>query len=417
MAIDQIEHSVEEEAGEQTKEEGYSGERPSSSSFVHWLRILAWRRRIVFSVAAACAMLAIVAAILLPDQYTARVVLLPPQQPQSSLGGAAMLAQLSMGAAGSAALGMKNPGDQQVALLRSGPLEDAIIERFHLKSVYGKRLASATRKKWEKSTSADNGLKDGLIRLSVTDRDAHRAADLANAWVEEYRRFTANLAVGEASQRRLFFQQQVEAAHEELVDAENELDKVQERTGVIDIEGQDRMMIASAATLRGQLAAKQIQIRGMREFAAVGNPDLQRAEQESSELEAQLGQMDAAKDRRQGDLVVPKGKLTRAGLDYLRALREVKYRETIQEILTRQYEAARVDEARQGALIQIVEPAAVPDHSDTGRKLLIVVVGILFGGPVGLLAGLAAELLSILRNSRRRAGSWLGAVEEVLSIW
>jgi len=416
VTIDQLVPSVEEDTGARVREEEFPRGR-SSASFLVWLRIVARRRRLVFSVAAVVAALGVVTAILLPDQYTAKVVLLPPQQQQPGLGGAAMLAQLSMGAAGSAALGLKNPNDQQVALLKSRPVEDAIIQRFNLKSVYHKKRDSAARRKWEKVSSADAGLKDGLIRLAVTDRDPRRAADMANAWVEEYRRFTANLAVMEASQRRLFFQQQVEAAHEDLVRAEDELGRVQQRTGVIDIEGQDRMMIASAAELRGQLAAKQIQIRGMREFAAPGNPDLQRAEQESNELQAKLAEMDAANDHRQGDLIVPKGKVTQTGLDYLRAMREVKYRETLQDLLLRQYEGARVEEARQGALIQIVEAAAVPDHPDMGRKLLIPIAALLLALPLGLLAALAAELLNILRNSRRRAGSWMDALEEVLGTW
>ena len=121
-------------------------------------------------------------------------------------------------------------------------------------------------------------------------------------------------------------------------------------------------MIASAAVLRGQLAAKQVEIRAMREFAADQNPDLQRAEQELAGIEGQLSAMDAASDRRTGDLIAVKGTVTQASLDFARSLREVKYRETIQDLLTRQYEGARVDEARQGPLVQIVDPAVVPDR-------------------------------------------------------
>ena len=180
---------------------------------------------------------------------------------------------------------------------------------------------------------------------------------MANAWVEEYRRFSATLAITEASQRRLFYERQLSAARDDLANAEEQMKQTEQRTGVIDIEGQDRSMIASAAVLRGQLAAKQIEIRAMREFAADGNPDLQRAEQEAVGIEGQLAAMDAANDRKTGDLIAPKGTVTQAALDYERALREVKYRETIQELLMRQYEGARVDEARQGALVQVVEPA------------------------------------------------------------
>jgi capsule polysaccharide export protein KpsE/RkpR len=355
---------------------------------------------------------ACVVALLLPNHYTATVVLLPPQQ--GGPAGAAMMAQLSnLGAMASAAgnLGIKNPNDQQVALLKSRTVEDAMVARFHLQAVYHRKYLSTTRKRWERATKIDNGLKDGLMRLSVTDWDPRRAADLANGWVEEYRRLTATLAITEASQRRLFFERELSAAHEDLVRAEENMKQTEQRTGVIEIEGQSRAMIASAAMLRGQLAAKQVEIRAMREFAANQNPDLVRAQQEAAGMEGQLAAMDAASDRSTGDLITPKGTVTQAGLDYTRALREVKYRETIQDLLTRQYEGARVDEARQGVQVQIVDPAVVPDRPSSHYRLWILLGAILAALPLALLAARAAEALAIALSMRRRCGSWSGMLE------
>jgi uncharacterized protein involved in exopolysaccharide biosynthesis len=331
-----------------------------------------------------------------------------------------MMAQLgSIGAAASAAggLGIKNPNDQQIALLKSRIVEDAMMERFHLQALYHKKYLSSTRKRWEKVTKADNGLKDGLIRLSVTDRDPHRAAEMANAWVEEYQRFSATLAITEASQRRLFYERQLSTARENLAHAEEEMKLTEQRTGVIDIEGQDRSMIASAAVLRGQLAAKQIEIKAMREFAAQGNPDLQRAQQEAGGMEAQLAQMDAASDHKTGDLIVPKGTVTQAALDYERSMREVKYRETIQDLLTRQYEGARVDEAREGALIQVVEPAVAPDQPDPRYRLWIIALALLCSLPLALLVAAAAEIIAVLSRSHERTGSWNATLDEAIATW
>jgi uncharacterized protein involved in exopolysaccharide biosynthesis len=170
-------------------------------------------------------------------------------------------------------------------------------------------------------------------------------------------------------------------------------------------------MIASAAVLRGQLAAKQVEIRAMREFAADQNPDLVRAQQELAGMEGQLAAMDAASDRSTGDLIAPKGTVTQAGLDYTRALREVKYRETIQDLLTRQYEGARVDEARQGAQVQIVDPAVVPDRPSSHFGLWILFGAILGALPLALLAARAAEALSIALSKRRNCGSWAAMFE------
>jgi uncharacterized protein involved in exopolysaccharide biosynthesis len=291
-------------------------------------------------------------------------------------------------------------------------VENAIVTRFQLQALYHVRYLSTTRKRWEQVTGIDSGLKDGLIRLSVTDRDPRRAAELANGWVEEYRRFAATLAVTEASQRRLFFERQLSGAREALARAEEEMKQTEQRTGVIELDGQAHAMIASAAMLRAQVAAKQVEIQAMRQFAADQNPDLERAGKELSSLEGQLASMDVDNDRRGGDLVAPRGRLGESGLEYARAQREVKYREMVQDLLTRQYEAARVDEARQGSQIQIVDPAAVPDRPNSHYRIWIVLAALLFSLPAGLLTALTSEVVAVLRSFRRRSGSWAAALEQ-----
>ncbi len=388
----------------------------SSGSLLVLLRLTVKWKRLVRATVFAVVILTTSIALLLPNRYTSTVVILPPQQSGST--SAAMLAQLgSLGSMASAAsgLGIKNSADQQVAFLKSETVENAIVARFHLQDLYHLEYLSLTRKRLEKFSSVEVGLKDGLIRLSVTDRDPRRAADIANGWVEEYQRFTATLAITEASQRRLFFERELKTAREDLVHAEEEMQQTEQRTGVIDISGQSRSMIASAAALRGQLAAKQIEIRAMREFATDQNPELMRAQQEMKGIEAQLSAMDATNNNRTGDLSAPRGAITQAGLDYTRTLREVKYRETILELMARQYELARVDEARQGALVQVVDPGRIPDRHSSPHRSLIFLGALLAAWPLSLLVALAAEIVAIIRSRRRRTGSWANALEEVLN--
>jgi uncharacterized protein involved in exopolysaccharide biosynthesis len=385
----------------------YSGALP-----LVW-RVALKRKRLIGMAALVILALALAAALVLPSRYTATIAFLPPQQGSST--GAAMIAQLnSMGAMASMAggLGIKNPNDLQAALIKSRTVEDAMAAHFNLQALYHCRYLSSTRKKWEQRTSVDNGLKDGLIRLSVTDSDPRRAAELANGWLEEYRRFSATLAVTEASQRRLFFERQLTDARAALAHAEDAMKQTEQRTGVIELDGQAHAMIASAAMLRAQVAAKQVEVQSMRQFAADGNPDLERALRELSSLQAQLSAMDVDNDSRGGDLVAPKGTLGEAGLEYARALREVKYREMVQDLLTRQYEAARVDEARQGSMVQIVDPAVVPDRPDFLYRIWIIFAALLLSLPAALLIAFAAEVVDLLRSYRRRSGSWAIALEE-----
>jgi capsule polysaccharide export protein KpsE/RkpR len=312
---------------------------------------------------------------------------------------------------GGGALGVKNPNDMQVALLKSRTTEYAMVERFQLQAEYHKRYISSARARWEKMTSIDSGLKDGLIRLSVTDRDPRRAAELANGWVEEYRRVTANLALTEAGQRRMFFEREVNGERDELERAEDNLKDTENRTGVLELDGQARALIASAAQLRAQIAAKQVEIRAMREFATSENPDMARAEQELSGMEGQLAAMDVDSDHSTGDLIAPKGKVTQTGLEYARALREEKFHEAMYELLTRQYEVARVDEARQGSIVQVVDPAIPPDRPGSHYRLWIFLAVLILALPVALITAWIVELVSIALGLRRRLGCWTAVLE------
>ncbi len=290
----------------------------STGSLPPLIRVAIKRKKLVGIATLATVTLASAVALLLPSRYTATTVILPPQQGGSA--GAAMMTQLSslsaMAGVGASALGIKNPNDLQVSLLKSRTVEDAMAARFHLQALYHARRLSSARKRWERRTFIDDGLKDGLIRLSVTDRNPQRAAELANGWVEEYQRFSATLAVGEAARRRLFFERQVAGAREDLARAEEEMKQTEQRTGVMELDGQAHAMIASAAMLRAQVAAKQVEIQAMRQFAADGNPDLARARQELSGLEAQLSAMDVAHDRGSGDLVAPSTNTTRTSTPF-----------------------------------------------------------------------------------------------------
>jgi tyrosine-protein kinase Etk/Wzc len=371
------------------------------------------RRKLVIVETATLILFASVVAILLPSLYTATVAIMPPQSSSSS---AAMLAQLgnlgALASMGGGGLGVKNPNDMQVALLKSRTTEYAMVERFQLQAEYHKRYVSSARAHWEKMTSIDSGLKDGLIRLSVTDRDPQRAAELANGWVEEYRRVTAKLALTEAAQRRMFFEREVNGERDELEHAEDNLKDTEDRTGVVELDGQARALIASAALLRAQIAAKQVEIRAMREFATSDNPDMARAEQELSGMEGQLAAMDVDTDHSTGDLIAPKGMMTQTGLEFARALREEKFHEAMYELLTRQYEVARVDEARQGSIVQVVDPAIPPDRPGSHYRLWIFLAGLVFALPVALITAWIVELVSIALGLRRRLGCWTAVLEQ-----
>ena len=240
---------------------GHSGE----ISLLQLLIILAEKRGLILGVTAAFAIVSVAAAFLLPKWYTASARILPPQQNQSLA--SSFLSQL--GGAGSLAavagkdLGLKNPNDLYVSMLKSRTVADALVQRFQLQAVYGKDILSDVRKKLEKCSDITD-TRDGLIRISVQDRDPKRAAAMANDYVDQLRRMTAGLALTEAAQRRLFFDFQLQKAKESLALAEQNLSETQQRTGLIQLDSQAKAIIESVASVRGQIAAKELALRSMR---------------------------------------------------------------------------------------------------------------------------------------------------------
>lgn len=272
-----------------------------------------------------------------------------------------------------------------------------MVKRFGLMAEYRAHYESDARKALEKNVQIDGSTKDGLIHISAKDRDPRRAAELANGYVEQFRLLSEHLAISEASQRRLFFEQQLEHAKDQLGNAEEALKATEQKTGLIQLDSQARALIESAASLRAQIAAKEVQIQGIRSYATGENAQIIQAEQELDALRTQLAKLGGSKAP-DDSLIPPKGQVPQAGLEYIRKLRDVKYYETIFDILARQYELARLDEAREGALIQVVDPAIPPDRRSSPRRTLIV-VGALFAGLfVGTIWALLEAALVRLRS-------------------
>jgi uncharacterized protein involved in exopolysaccharide biosynthesis len=373
-------------------------------SLLDLLILLAERKKIVLSFAGCFAVGSIVISLLLPKTYTATVTLVPPQQ-STSAGALALASQLGslggMAALTGGALGIKNPNDMYVAMLKSRTVEDGMIQRFGLMQEYHERYLSNARKALESRTKIEGNGKDGLIHISIEDRDPNRAAELANGYVDQFRNLSEHLAITEASQRRLFFGQQLEAAKDNLAKAEESMKQTEQKTGMIQFNGQAGALIQSAVALRAQITAKEVEIQSLRTFATDQNSRLVQAQKELESLQAQLAKLGGNASSADSGMLIPKGQVPQAGLEYLRKERDVKYYETIFGLLARQYEAAKVDEAKQGALIQVLDPAVPPDHRSSPRRTIIVIVATVAGFFLGIFVALVQAVFQNAKNDPR----------------
>jgi tyrosine-protein kinase Etk/Wzc len=368
---------------------GHESENPVDDDEISLLDlgiVLAKHKQLIVGLPTLVAVLAIVYALFLPNVYTGTTKILPPQQGQSSA--SAMLAQLGglAGMAGGIA-GIKNPSDMYIGMFKSRTVLDSMVQRFDLMNYYATKFPSQARAALEGSTKISAG-KDGIISIEVDDKDPKRAAEMANGYIEELRKLTKVLAVTEASQRRLFFEQQFNQAKDNLAKAEIVARQALDKGGLSNVDAQGRALIETTARLRGQISVKEVQIGAMRGYAAERNPDLIKAQQELAALKNQLIQIEGSS----GDRQVSNGQ--GSGLDNLRLLRDLKYYETIYEMLAKQFEMAKIDEAKDSTLIQVLDVAIEPDHKSKPKRAMIVILATLAAGFIGILAAFIREALA-----------------------
>lgn len=377
----------------------------SEVSLLDLLIIIGQRKKFLALSTLAVGVMTAIISLLLPKWWTSTTVILPPQQNTSM--SSALIAQLSgLGAMGSlmgGGLGFRNPADLTIALLRSRTVEDALIARFGLMQQYKAKRLSIARLGLEHHTTIEAGVKDGLVRISVEDRDPNRAAEMANAYVEEYKKLSSDMAVSEASQRRAFFEREARAAMDDLTSAEVALKQTQESTGMIAMEPQSKAMIEGLAALRGRVDAQEVVVRSLRSFATDQNRDLIVAEQQLATMRDQLARMEkGGGGNGTGSIAdLPIDKVPAAGLEYLRKLRDVKYHEALFEVLTKQFEIAKLDEARQGAVVEVVDLAVAPDFRSFPKRTMMV-LGAMFLWLILALLGIPILVLMQAPEQRER---------------
>lgn len=363
-------------------------------SIVALLTAVGMHRRWFLGAVVAVVALALAWALLLNRTYKATTMLLPPQQ---QTGAMAALAQLgALAGIASQASGLKSPDEMYVAFLKTDRLLDAMVRRFDLQARYKTDTPGEARLVLGANTRVVPDKKAGLIAIEVKDREAAFAAKLANGYFEELKTLVDRLAVTEAQQRRLFFEQQVARAKESLSVSEAAFRSIQERSGLLVPQALAETGIRASIEARTEIAKKEIQLRVARSFATEQNPEVLRLLTELDALRDQLARIE------QGSGMVAKESGESQGV---RILRDMKVNEAVLETVVKQYEMARLDEAREGPLLQLVDPALVPERHAGPSMLIVLLGGLLFGVVLG--AALAWARATWLVARRRHADQWL----------
>jgi uncharacterized protein involved in exopolysaccharide biosynthesis len=326
-------------------------------SLLDLLQVVADNLRLLVLGPLVAGLLALAYSFTITPTFTATTKFMPPQQQQS--GAAAMLAGLGALGGLAGAAGIKSPADQYVAFLKSRSLQDALVDRFKLLERYETKFREDARTVLGESVQIAIG-KDGLITIDASDKDPAFAAQMATAHVEELDRLLNRLAVTEAQQRRLFFEKQLAIAKDNLVKSEQALAATGVSSSVLKSTG---AAVAAVAQLKAQIVGQEIKLASMRGYLTDSAPDFKQAQTELAALRAQFARAEKAEPATTG--------ASSGDSDYIAKFRNFKYHETLFELFTKQYEMARLDESREGAVIQVLDAAQPPERKAKPQKAQI----------------------------------------------
>lgn len=377
-------------------------EEESSIDIVALFQALRRGKRTILGVSLGIFVIATVYAFLLPFRYTSTVSFIPPSVSSGSSMASALAGQLSALGTGNLLGGVKNSGDLYAGILRSRSVTSELVKRFDLTKVYGVKKVSLAESILNSNVTVTVDSKSSIVTVDVTDKSPALARDLASAYMDVLRETEGRLVMGQSSQRRLFFGQQLAKEKDDLEDAEVDLKKTEEQSGLIAPTGQTESQIRTVAETRAQIAVRQVQLAALRQSATDQNPEVIRLRSEIGDLLGQLSRLQTGNGK-ETSAAIPTSKVPELQLEYVRKEREVKYHEALFDALAKQYEAARLDEARDAPVLQVLDPASYPDTKSSPKRSYFMFGGLVFGFFASCAWVLTREPLRVLRASLLRS--------------
>ena len=370
--------------------------------FLDLLFVLARRWKMLALICLAAFVLSCIWVLVLPNMYTATASIMPPDQEQGSLTGA--LSNVS----GLASLVGLNPSgttaDLYLGMLQSQTIADAIIDRFHLMQVYKQKSRLWTYDVLDKYVTFKEDPKSNIVTVSVEGRDPVRAAQMANAYVEQLQKLKLDITTRGARREKAFFQGRLAAVNTDLDKAQQRLKAFQQEHQTFRLDKQASALIDAIAKLRGELASKQIQLGVLRSYQTPQNPQVLTLEEAITQVKGQIRQLEnsPAGKRSSENIFLGTAEMPGLALQYERLMSDFKTQETLYELLTRQYEIARINEARNASTIQFLDRATPPDRKSRPRRTLLVIGATVLAFILGIFLLLTLEYTARLPEEERR---------------
>lgn len=344
----------------------------------YWALIIR-HRKFIGTATVAAFVLSVIISLVLPKTYLAKASVLPPQQDNPA---DVLLQSSGLGSLAGGFLGSKSQSDLWVGILNSQTVQDAVIVRFGLRELYSTDTIEDTRKALAKNVTIEKSQEE-IISIGVEDEDPKRAADMANAFAEELDKISMGSVTTSGQRVRIFVEKRLKEAKADFFKTEEEIRAFQEKHGVVKIDDQSKVIIESMGELKGQIIAKEVQLQTLLSYATPTNPQAQLLKTELGELRSKFREFE--KGPSSNGIFIPTARLPEISIKYARLFRDAKVQETLFELLTQQYEFARMQEAKDTPTVQFLDYAKPPEKKSKPKRSLIVLSGVFLGlfGSIG----------------------------------
>lgn len=361
------------------------------------LHILVKRKILIVAVTSVAAFVSLAYSLSLPNIYSATAKILPPQK-EGGGGLSALLGQAGAGLAGLATGNLSGGADLYVGILKSRSVGDAVIKRLNLAQIYKKKSVAETRGALAAAVKFEAG-KDGIISITSEDKDPKLTAQLANAFVEEMERTTIRLNLSKAGSERVFLEKRLELVTKDLKAAEETLKQYSQSNKIVQVEEQAKASIEGIARLRADLAAREVQLSVLRSKQTEESPEVKAMVSGINRVKSEIARLSGSNGGSQG---IPSfGDVPGVGLEYARRMRELKTQEAIFEQLTKQYEMAKLSEAKDSSSFQVLDEAVVPIYKSRPARAMIIITMTAAAFAVAVVIAFVLEFLERMSEENR----------------
>jgi len=378
-------------------------------NLIDLLQVLLKRKRMIFGVVFSAIMLSVIVSLMLPKMYTATARILPPAESASPISG--LLSQAGGALAGLAGglIGGKTTAELYKGILSSRTVADALIKKFNLKKLYDMKYLEDVYKKLADRTNITVSRKDEIITISIEDRAPRRAADMANTYVQMLDKINRTLNITEGQRKRIFLEERLKTVGEDLLKAETALKEFQEKYKLVAIEEQAKVAIEGAAKIKGEIITTQTELEVMKQFGTERQNEAIMLKSKIAELQKQLAKIEkgnpgsgVAQSSNAGGMesnfYIPFDELPELGMQLFRMMREAKIQEKVFELMTTQYELAKIEEAKDVNTIQILDEAVPPDKKSSPKRTLIVILSTFMAFFIGVFSAFAMEFAERMQS-------------------